>query len=152
MREFKESRRTDAEKILAAALHKKKLMFKHNQTIAGYEVDFWFPDYRLVIEVDGFTHLSAKQLQLDQRKDQALVAEGILVIRISNQQIREHLNDCLNEIENTIRHLKEFRKNKATINNEWKNQLAKINIVEPKPIKKPRSIEEYFLCMDDEAE
>lgn len=154
MTEFRYSSRTDAEKRLGAALQEKKLFFKHNQIIAGYEVDFWFPNYRLVIEVDGFTHLSEEQRRLDRNKDQILIAKGILVFRISNQQIHEHLNDCLSEIEETIQRLKEFQNSKGPINDQWKKQLAKINIVEykPKPIKKYKTIEEYFLCMDDKTE
>jgi very-short-patch-repair endonuclease len=152
MAQFKESNRTFAEKRLGVALKEKKIYFKHNQKIAGYEVDFWFPDSRLVIEVDGFTHLSNQQSKLDQIKDQSLTAKGIRVLRISNQQIREHLNDCLNEIVRTIKLLKEFQNNKGQINDQWKKQLTKIKIVEPEPIKKYKTIEEYFLCSEDKSE
>jgi very-short-patch-repair endonuclease len=143
-----ESSRTDAEKCLAEALRQKKILFKHNQTIAGYEVDFWFPDCGLVIEVDGFTHLSTNQRMLDQKKDQILLAKGMVVIRMSNQQIREHLGECLHEIETTIKKIKAFR-SEGNINQQWKMKLGNYHVAEKKPVKVAKTIEEYFLSMDE---
>jgi Uncharacterized protein conserved in bacteria len=152
MKEFRECNQTDAEKLLAANFQRKKLIFKQNQIIDGYEVDFWFPDSRLAVEVDGFIHLSAEQKRRDQKKDQTLMDKGIIVIRISNQQIHENLNHCLGQIDEALRHLMEFRKSNSAINDEWKKQLAKIKIVESKPIQKNQTIEEYFLALDDKTE
>jgi very-short-patch-repair endonuclease len=154
MTQFRESCRTDAEKRLAEALKQKRLGFTHNQSIAGYEVDFWFPDYRLVIEVDGYTHLSEDQRLLDQRKEQTLIAKGMVVIRMSNQQIRENLPDCLREIELMIQKIKGFQR-KNNINDQWKKTLKNCIIVEPKPTKpgkEPKTIEEFFLSMDDKTD
>ena len=154
MTQFRESCRTNAEKRLAEALKQKKLLFKHNQSIAGFEVDFWFPDYGLIIEVDGFTHLSEDQRLLDQNKEQTLIAKGLVVIRMSNQQIRENLSDCLREIEAMIQKIKGFQSHK-NINDQWKKALENCITVEPKPtkpVKEPKTIEEYFLSMDDQTD
>ncbi|HBF37610.1 MAG TPA: hypothetical protein DDW50_09845 [Firmicutes bacterium] len=149
MDQLRESSRTKAEKRLALALQAKKWPFKQNQTLEGYEVDFWFPDYRLVIEVDGYTHLSSQQQRLDQNKDRFLLDRGLLVIRISNQRIRENLQDCLVEIEQTIKRLKGMA-NKELMNDEWKRHLPKIPTPPEMHIKKPQTIEEYFLSLDEE--
>jgi very-short-patch-repair endonuclease len=155
MTQFRESCRTDAEKCLAEALKQKKILYTHNQSIAGYEVDFWLPDYGLVIEVDGFTHLSDHQRLLDQQKDRTLVAKGMVVIRMSNQQIRENLSDCLREIEQMIQKIKGFQ-SKRNINDQWKKTLKNYTVIESKPTKpikelRPKTIEEYFLSMDDKT-
>ena len=147
----KEVFRTDAEKRLAEALHGKRLPFKHNQEVAGYEVDFWFPDYKLVIEVDGYTHLSARQQELDRYKDQILMNKGIVVMRMSNQQIRDHINDCLSRIELIIQRIKDYR-SKESINVHWKKTLQQCKVNKPTPLKKCKTIEEYFLSMDDKPE
>jgi len=149
MNRLKESCRTEAEKSLAMGLCQKRLVFKHNQTICGYEVDFWFSDYKLVVEVDGFIHLSEEQRQADHYKDQKLMGQGIFVIRISNKQIREDLSKCLQEIETMIQRLKEVR-DKPIINDQWKNKLKEINVSKSDAKKKCRTIEEYFLSLDED--
>jgi very-short-patch-repair endonuclease len=147
MREFC---RTNAEKRLAEALQAKKWGFKQNQFLEGYEVDFWFPEYHLVVEVDGYTHLSNEQRRLDQNKDQMLMHKGFLVMRISNRQIREQLNECITEIEMILQRLKGLS-SKSQINDEWKRQLEKFHVIPEKSIKKPKTIEEYFLSLDDKS-
>lgn len=148
MGSFQESNQTNAEKRLALALRKKKYTFSQNHQIGGYEVDFWFADYGLVVEVDGFTHLSDIQRQLDNRKDRALIDMGLVVLRITNIQIWENINKCLAEIEQIMDNLKSL-KNGTSINNQWKLSLEKLQIPQEKPQKTPRSIEEYFLSLDD---
>jgi very-short-patch-repair endonuclease len=148
MNRLKESCRTEAEKSLAAGLCQKRLIFKQNQTICGYEVDFWFCEYRLVVEVDGFIHLSEEQKRADHYKEQKLMAQGIFVIRISNKEIRENLSECLQEIETVIQRLKEL-KDKPMINDQWKNKLKEINVSPSAPKKKYRTVEEYFLSLDE---
>ncbi len=150
MDKLRDSCRTKAEKRLAQALQGKKWPFKQNHTLEGYEVDFWFPGYRLVIEVDGFTHLSTKQRRLDQSKDHFLMDRGILVIRISNQQIRENLSECLAEIEQMIHRLRGMD-SKEIMNDEWKKRLPKIQSIQESNHKKPKTIEDYFLSLDENS-
>ena len=150
MEKLRETCRTKAEKRLAQALQAKKWAFKQNQTLEGYEVDFWLSDYRLVIEVDGYTHLSSKQQRLDQNKDRLLMDKGILVIRISNQQIRENLSECLAEIEQTIHRLRGMD-SKEIMNDEWKKRLPKIQSIQESNHKKPKTIEDYFLSLDENS-
>ncbi len=150
MDKLRDSCRTKAETRLAQALQRKKWSFKQNHTLEGYEVDFWFPSYRLVIEVDGYTHLSTKQQRLDQSKDHFLMDRGILVIRISNQQIRENLPGCLAEIEQTIHRLRGMD-SKEIRNDEWKKRLPKLQSTKESNPKKPKTIEDYFLSLDEKS-
>jgi very-short-patch-repair endonuclease len=150
MDRLRESCRTKAEKRLAEALQAKKWSFKQNQSLDGYEVDFWFPNYRLAIEVDGYTHLSTEQRRFDQNKDRFLMDRGVLVIRITNQQIRENLSECLAQIEQTIRRL-DGMDSKGLMNDEWKKKLPKIHSNQESSHKKPKTIEEYFLSLEEKS-
>jgi very-short-patch-repair endonuclease len=149
MKSHRETTQTSAERKLAEALRLRKLIFHKNQYIEGYEVDFWFPDCRLAVEIDGYFHFSETQRKLDHLKDQFLMDKGVVVIRFSNQQIRDNVGQCVQEILTLIAKITAF-KSQNPINDEWKAVLQTISFPKPKlKPKKPQSIEEYFLSMDD---
>jgi hypothetical protein len=55
-----------------------------------YEVDFYFPAYRLVVETDGWdTHRTRVAFERDRAKDAALTASGYIVLRFTKRQIAE---------------------------------------------------------------
>ena len=59
-----------------------------NATVEGHEVDFFWPQHRLVAEFDGFgTHGHRNSFETDRLRDQRLVAAGHRVLRITARQI-----------------------------------------------------------------
>jgi very-short-patch-repair endonuclease len=63
-------------------------------------VDFYFPEVRLGIEVDGGYHRSASQRSWDLFKASALDAAGVTVLRVTNEEVfgdRERLLERLRE-------------------------------------------------------
>jgi hypothetical protein len=61
-----------------------------NHRVAGYEVDFFWPEHRLIVETDGAaTHLTATAFEKDRARDAHLTALGYRVIRITWRQM-EH--------------------------------------------------------------
>ncbi len=59
-----------------------------NTRVAGYEVDFYWPRSRLVVEVDGFQfHSSRPRFERDRQKDAALQAAGIGTMRVAARQV-----------------------------------------------------------------
>ncbi len=139
---------TKAEKVLARALQRKNIICKKNYYIQGFEIDLWFPDYKLAVEVDGYTHLSEEQQQRDYHKEQVLLDRGILLIRFNNQQIRENLSQCIQEIESVIARINSVKKDDP-INYDWKDTLKNLNIPRTNSTKQSiNSIEDYFLNMD----
>lgn len=60
-----------------------------NQVVEGYEVDFYWPELKLVVEADGLTyHRTPAQQARDLEREQALEAAGLTVRRVSHGQIR----------------------------------------------------------------
>lgn len=57
-----------------------------NVTLCGYEVDFHWPDRRLVVEVDG-NHSRPKDARGDGARDRALAAAGYTVVRLSGAEV-----------------------------------------------------------------
>lgn len=59
-----------------------------NVLISGLEVDFLWPEARLVVEVDGFAfHASRHAFERDRRRDAALTAAGYRVVRVTWRQL-----------------------------------------------------------------
>ncbi len=59
-----------------------------NVRVEGWEVDFFWPDQRLIVEVDGFLfHGHRAAFERDRRKQLALAAAGYRVIRITWMQL-----------------------------------------------------------------
>lgn len=61
-----------------------------NSRTKGYELDFLWPEQRLVVEVDGRRfHGHRAAFERDRRRDATLVAAGYRVIRVTWRQITE---------------------------------------------------------------
>jgi very-short-patch-repair endonuclease len=59
-----------------------------NVHLNGFLVDFCWPEQRLIVEVDGYgTHGNRQAFEADRRRDQAHVAAGYVVIRITWRQL-----------------------------------------------------------------
>lgn len=57
--------------------------------VTGYEVDFHFPDLRLVVETDGLTyHRTPAEQKKDRERDQAHTAAGLTQLRFTHGQIK----------------------------------------------------------------
>jgi|GEM_PF-4419915 len=63
-----------------------------------YKIDIALPVFKIAIEVDGNSHSTRERKKQDEKKDNFLLNIGWQVIRISNQQILNNLNYCLQKI------------------------------------------------------
>jgi very-short-patch-repair endonuclease len=92
------NRATEAEKILWSCLKNNKQGYKfiRQYSVEGYVVDFYCPDYRLAIEIDGEIHLSSKEY--DDYRTKLLNAYCIKVMRFWNWEIKDNLSDVLRKI------------------------------------------------------
>lgn len=73
--------------IRAAALPEPR----HQVSILGYRLDFFWPDLQLAVEVDAYgTHGSRSRFEADRRRDARLLAErGIVVLRVTKAMIEQ---------------------------------------------------------------
>ncbi len=62
---------------------------KVNQRVEGEEVDFHWPDLKLVIEIDGPHHDTAHQKAKDQARDELLQRHGWRVLRFTDTDVRD---------------------------------------------------------------
>jgi len=94
----KELRRqmTPEEKILWQQLRGNRLNglhFRRQQIINGFIADFYCHAARLVIEVDGKIH--EQQAEYDAERDKVLLARGLRLLRIKNEEVKQELDRVL---------------------------------------------------------
>jgi len=96
---------TEEEKILWGKLRNNQLggyKFRRQHPISLYIADFYCHKLKLIIEIDGEYHNLAEQKEKDKERTQILESNGLELIRFTNQQIRENLNEVISEINTKI--------------------------------------------------
>ena len=81
------------------------LRFRRQATIQNYIVDFYCPQAKLVIEIDGSQHYETQGMQSDEQRTKELEQLGLRIIRFSNRQINEEFDGVCQHIDHIIRHL-----------------------------------------------
>lgn len=85
---------TGGEKALWRELRNRKLAglkFRRQQPFGPYILDFYCPDLKLVVELDGGQHDFPEERDYDAARTRFLEDEGLKVRRFWNSQIRENL-------------------------------------------------------------
>jgi very-short-patch-repair endonuclease len=94
---------TEAEQKLWLRLRNRQVAqakFRRQHAIERFIVDFFCPDYALVIEVDGPIHNYT--VEEDQIRQEFLESLGLHVIRFTNAEVLEHIGDVLVAIRNAL--------------------------------------------------
>ena len=92
---------TPTENLLWHELNRKKFKgyrFKPQHPIDRFIVDFYCHRAILVIEIDGEVHEQGEQVERDQGRSAELEAFGVKVLRFSNLEVQENLEDVLKTI------------------------------------------------------
>lgn len=91
---------TRAEAALWRRLRFKQLgvRFRRQHPIAGFIVDVYCPAARLAVEVDGGGHTDSRQQRYDERRDRALAAADIEVVRVWNDAVVNELDAVVETI------------------------------------------------------
>jgi very-short-patch-repair endonuclease len=103
-RELRENQ-TTAEALFWQILRNRKLLgfkFRRQHQFGDYIADFYCHEGRLVIECDGSVHDRIEQWHHDQNRDAYLIAQGLRVLRFTNDQI---LNDTEKVLEKISKYL-----------------------------------------------
>lgn len=77
--------------------------FRRQHSIENYIADFYCPEERLVIELDGQGHFNETAHEYDRIRTQVLNNLRIKVIRFENKMVFENLNSVLEEIKDNFR-------------------------------------------------
>ncbi len=74
--------------------------FRRQVSIGSYIVDFYCPEKKLIIEIDGSQHLDNKQY--DKEREDYLLSLGMKTIRFWNNEINQNIDGVYMRIINII--------------------------------------------------
>lgn len=99
---------TFCEKIMWTYLRDRKTLgykFKRQFSIDHYVIDFYCPELKLAIELDGSIHDIPDQKEYDALRQEYLEKFGITFCRITNDELMSNANMAFNKIEQGISNL-----------------------------------------------
>ena len=89
---------TTAEAALWKRLQRRQLRgrkFRRQHGVGPYIVDFFCPEERLAVELDGAAHDHATAYAKDRAREEFLVRTGIRVVRFENHEVLENMEGVL---------------------------------------------------------
>jgi very-short-patch-repair endonuclease len=92
---------TEPEKRLWMRLRDRRLQglkFNKQAPVGPFIVDFLCKDQALVVEVDGGTHSTEEELARDARRERFLTAQGLRVLRVTNEDVLKRMDDTLETV------------------------------------------------------
>jgi very-short-patch-repair endonuclease len=101
---------TDSERVLWSRLRGKQLsgvQFYRQKPLGYYIVDFYAPQAKLVVEVDGSQHLEGHQADEDRLRDQYLESVGLRVLRFHSREVLAETEAVLEGIHKAMGELTE---------------------------------------------
>lgn len=96
-------RQTSAEAFFWELVRDRRLLgrkFRRQHPLGNFVVDFYCPEIRLAVELDGGVHEA--QIQRDRARDSFLAMRGVTVLRISNADLMDDPLAALDRIEKAL--------------------------------------------------
>jgi very-short-patch-repair endonuclease len=100
---------TKAEQLVWQRLRSRQVencKFRRQYSVDYYVLDFYGPEVKLAIELDGESHDSDEAIAADQVRQAAIAALGIRFLRFTNQEVYAHLDALIGCIAETVRELR----------------------------------------------
>lgn len=98
----------EAEVILWSKLRARQLVgckFRRQYSVGPFVIDFYSPQYKLAIEVDGDSHFVDNAEEYDRQRQQYIEQFGIHFLRFTNADVRTNLYGVLDTIMQKIKEL-----------------------------------------------
>src|SRR5262245_565204 len=76
--------------------------FRRQHSIGPYIVDFFCPECRLAIELDGAAHITDNGNEADERRSEFLKRFNVRIIRFENKAVFEDLEGVLEDIRRNL--------------------------------------------------
>jgi very-short-patch-repair endonuclease len=94
-------KQTSAEALLWELIRNRQLLgfkFRRQHQFGDYVADFYCHEALLVVECDGPLHQPSEQWHHDQNRNAYMIAQGLHLLRFTNEQILDDTEKVLDEI------------------------------------------------------
>lgn len=78
------------------------LQFRRQHGFDQYVVDFYCPELKLAIEIDGESHLQQNAGEYDCEREEHIKTFGVRILRFQNTDVYQNLNGVLEDIQEEI--------------------------------------------------
>ena len=95
-----------AEVLLWMQLSNRQMLgykFRRQYSVDKFVIDFYCPELRLAIEVDGDSHFTPRAMVYDRGRQNHIESFGIRFLRVMNEDVYSDMDAVLDEIEAEIR-------------------------------------------------
>ena len=89
--------------------------FRRQYSVDNFVIDFYCPELKLAIEVDGEVHELPGRKILDKKRQKHIEMFEIRFLRISNDEFLSNPNNTFDRIETEIKYLKNMTINRTKI-------------------------------------
>ncbi len=97
---------TYCEKIIWSALRRKQIKgerFLRQYSIDQYVIDFYCPNLKLAIEIDGDDHFeSEEKIEYDKKRQKYLESYGLTFVRYTDDEVYGNINKVVDKIEKAL--------------------------------------------------
>lgn len=107
---------TDAEKVFWSKIRNRQfhgLKFFRRYSIGAYILDFYCPEVKISVELDGGQHNDDLAIAYDKGRSEYLNEKGIVVLRFWNHEVLRDIQAVLFKLESEIKRLHLVQKHNA---------------------------------------
>ncbi|WP_414566352.1 MULTISPECIES: endonuclease domain-containing protein [unclassified Anabaena] len=112
-RQFLRNNMTQAEKKLWLQLKGKQIencKFRRQYGVAQFVIDFYSPEIKLAIEVDGDSHFQEGAQEYDRERQQFIESASIIFLRFTNDDVHHNISAVCEVIKDKIQYLRHQHK------------------------------------------
>ena len=112
IRRYLRNNMTYVERIIWIHLRKRQLgvRFLRQYSVDKYIIDFYSPEIKLAVEIDGEVHKLNDKNVRDKKRQSYIESFGIRFVRITNEEFLGNPNKAFQKIENVVKELRSFTK------------------------------------------
>ena len=117
-RQFLRKNMPKAEVILWSRIRRKQTggcRFRRQYSVGSYVLDFYCPELKLAIEVDGDSHYRPGADEYDKDREESIRQLGIEFLRFQNTEVYQNLNGVLQTIYEKIELMKSGSSNRPPV-------------------------------------
>lgn len=104
---------TQAEKSLWLQLKGKQIegcKFRRQYSVAQFVIDFYSPEIKLAIEVDGDSHFQEGAQEYDRERQQFIESARITFLRFTNDEVHNNFSAVCEVIKDKVQYLRQQQK------------------------------------------